>query len=360
MSSTFGKVIEISLFGESHGPCVGLVVNGLPSGIKIPYQRIKEELNRRKPNFKFETSRDEIEDVEFLSGVKNEYTTGAPLTIVIPNKNINSSHYEKGVVRPSHADYVAYVKYNGFNSYEGGGHFSGRLTAPLVVLGAILKEELEKENIIIGSHIKTIGGIEDISLEDQPLDLIKGLKNKKFATISDEIKEKMLSKLEKVSGEGDSIGGSVETVICNLPVGVGEPFFDSLESIISHLLFSLGGVKGVLFGSGLDFKSKNGSELNDEVRYEDGKVKFLSNHSGGIQGGISNGERVVFETIIKPTASIKKLQKSINIETKENIDLEITGRHDACIVNRVLPVVEAVTAYAIYELKTLNLLKRGK
>ena len=360
MSSTFGKIIELSLFGESHGPCVGLVVNGLPSGIKIPYQRIKEELNRRKSHFNFETSRVEEEDVEFLSGIKEGYTTGSPLTIIIPNKNINSKHYEKGVIRPSHADYAAYIKYSGFNAYEGGGHFSGRLTAPLVALGAILKQELEKENIVIRSHIKSIGGIEDVSLKDKPFDLINNLKNESFAVTNNEIKEKMLLKLQEVSNEGDSIGGSVETIVCNLPIGIGEPFFDSLESIISHLLFSIGGVKGVLFGDGLDFKTKKGSELNDEVRYEDDKVKFLSNHSGGIQGGISNGERIVFETIIKPVSSIKKLQKSINLETKENIDLEINGRHDACIVSRVLPVIEAITSYALYELMMLNLLKRGK
>lgn len=360
MSSTFGKFVEVSLFGESHGPCVGLVVNGLPAGIQIPYQRIEKELHRRKPQHYFETTRIEKEEVQFISGVKDGVTTGSPLTIIIANQNVKESDYEKGVIRPSHADYVAYKKYNGFNAHEGGGHFSGRLTAPLVVLGAIIKEELEKQNIIIGSHIKSIGDVNDDSINNQADEMIKSLNNESFSVINSKTKEKMLLKLEEITKDGDSVGGSVETVICNLPVGVGEPFFDSLESIISHLIFSIGGVKGILFGDGLDFKTKKGSELNDQMKYENGELKFLSNHSGGIQGGISNGQRVIFETIIKPTSSIKIEQESVNLLTKENISLKIKGRHDACIVSRVLPVIEALTAYGVYELLMINSLNRGK
>lgn len=352
MSSTFGKIIKITLFGESHSTCVGLTIDGLRSGIKIDEEQINKDLSLRKTVDYLSTSRNEEDKVEFLSGLFNGYTTGSPLTFVIKNKDVNSSSYSNDIIRPSHADITSKIKYQGYNDYRGGGHFSGRLTVPLIVLGSICKQELSKMNIIIGSHIKNIGNIEDDTITEpkQIIDLL----NSPFPVINKHKEKLMKQTIKNISQEKDSIGGKVETVVYNLPIGLGEPFFDSLESYLSHLIFSIGGVKGILFGDGLNFTTSKGSEVNEKISYQDNKIVYSSNHNGGILGGLSNGEPLLFETIIKPTPSFGLLQETINVRTKENVPLSLNGRYDPCIVHRISKVIDALTNYCIYEMLLLD------
>ena len=308
MKSTFGNNIIVSLFGESHGDNLGVTCHGLPSGVKIDHNIIKSELSRRRPQTENETSRIEQDDYEIISGVFNGYTTGAPLTIIIKNNDVNSSNYEDGVIRPVNSDYPSYVRSDGFNYYRGGGHFSGRLTAPIVALGAILKQILKSHNI----NINASANIEEYH-------------------------------------DSDSYGFSAQVVVKGMPVGVGEPFFDSIESILSHLIFAIPSVKGVSFGD-TDISKKRGSMVKDELRYKDGKVYILSNHNGGINGGLSNGNDIVANVSFKPISSILSLQKSINMKTKENIDLIISGRHDQSIARRVPVILESIVAIGVLDL----------
>lgn len=362
MSSSFGQIVKISLFGESHGPGVGMVIDGLPAGIKIDEEEIRSALEKRKPHGRISTSRSEEDEVEFLSGVFKGYTTGSPLCFVIRNRNTDASSYPYGQVRPSHADWTAEIKYRGFEDYRGGGHFSGRLTAPIAVLGAICSGELKKRGILVGTHIAEIGGILDDPWNEEKLeDQIRTVNEKRFAVINEERGERMIECIETIRKQKDSVGGMLSTAVAHLPAGLGEPFFDSLESVLSHLIFSLGGVKGILFGDGYRFASMKGSQANDELYYrEDGSIGFYSNHSGGINGGISSGQTVLFETVIKPTPSIGKAQKSIDFVKKENVDLEIVGRHDPCIVHRIRSAVDALTCYGLYDLLLSDEARNGK
>lgn len=362
MSSSFGQIVKISLFGESHGPGVGMVIDGLPSGIAIDEKEIRSALAKRKPYGKISTSRIEEDEVEFLSGVFGGYTTGSPVCFIIRNRNTDDSSYPYGRVRPSHADWTAEIKYRGFEDYRGGGHFSGRLTAPLVVLGAICSKELRKRGILVGTHIAEIGGISDEPWDEKKLeDQIRSVDEKRFAAIDEVAERRMIECIENAKKEKDSVGGVLSTAIAHLPAGLGEPFFDSVESVLSHLIFSLGGVKGILFGDGCRFASLKGSEANDGLYYrEDGEIGFYSNHNGGINGGISNGQTIFFDTVIKPTPSIGKMQKSIDFVKKENIDLEIVGRHDPCIVHRIRSAVDALTCYGIYDLLLTDEARNGK
>ena len=348
MGSTFGKIIKISLFGESHSTCVGLTIDGLRRGIKIDLEQIRKDLSLRKTTDYLSTSRNEDDEVEFLSGVFNGYTTGAPLTFIIRNKNADSTSYSNEIIRPSHADITSRVKYQEYNDYRGSGHFSGRLTTPLIVLGSICKQELSSLNIIVGSHVKAVGDIEDepISNPNQIIDLL----NSPFPTISKDKQELMKQNIKLVKEQKDSIGGKVETAVYNLPIGLGEPFFDSLESYLSHLIFSVGGVKGILFGDGLNFATSKGSEVNEQISYQNDEIVYSSNHNGGVLGGLSNGQPLLFETIIKPTPSFGLLQETINYHTKENIKTSIEGRFDPCIVHRISKVIDALTNYCIYEM----------
>lgn len=354
MRSSVGKIINISLFGESHGPVVGMTITGFPQGQEIPYSFIEEELLKRKPQKGLSTTRVEEDKVVFLSGVYNNKTTGAPLTFIIENKNVDSSSYKEGMVRPSHADLTAYVKYEGNNDYRGGGHFSGRLTAPIVVLGALCKTLLSAKNIIIGSHIKQVGNVEDDNFNADCLkEQLLELNSSYYPVINARKKEEMQNLIKTTQECGDSIGGKVETVIINVPCGVGEPYFDGLDAYVSHLLFALGGIKGVIFGNEM-VTTKLGSEYNDNLKYENDAVKYLSNNNGGVLGGITTGEPIVVTTLIKPTPSIRKPQQSINVKTQENIDLTIGGRHDPCIVHRIRPAIEALIAFALVDLMLLN------
>ena len=351
MSSVIGDNIKVSLFGESHGSVVGATIHGLESGIKIDYEFIKHQMNLRKANDNLSTARVEEDEVKFISGVFNDFTTGAPLTVVIENKNVNSKDYPK-MFRPSHADYTQELKYKGYQDYRGGGHFSGRLTAPIVALGSIVISILKNKNIKIGSHIKNIHNILDDNINFNDLDnYFNYVNNEIFPVLNLNKKEEMIKEIETIKEDLDSVGGIIETVI-SLPSSIGEPFFDSLESKISQYLFSVPGLKGIEFGLGFDFAKYRGKEVNDEL-VNDGEVRTLTNNNGGINGGISNSMPIVFRCVLKPTPSILKEQRSID-ENFNNTILEIKGRHDPCIVRRARVVIDSLVALCLLDLISIN------
>lgn len=355
MSGVFGKNIKISIFGESHGKGIGIVIDGLPAGIHLDEEFIKFEMERRAPGRdRLSTDRKEADSFEILSGYFNNYTTGAPLCGFIANNSQISKDYSllKDIMRPGHADFTGNIKYKGFNDYRGGGHFSGRVTAALVFAGAIAKQVLLEKDIVVGSHIYSIGNIKDDAFDKTSIeqDFLANLSGKDFAVINDEKGKEMQKLILETREDKDSIGGIIEAAAVNLPIGLGSPYFDSVESTLAHILFSIPAVKGVEFGEGFDISEMRGSKANDEFYIEDGKVKTSTNNNGGVLGGITNGMPVVFKVAFKPTPSIYKIQKTIDISKNENTDIEIKGRHDPCIVQRAVPVVEAVTAIAILDL----------
>jgi len=355
MSGVWGNNIKYSIYGESHGNGIGILIDGLPAGLELNLDEIHLEMERRRPGkSSTATSRNEGDNFDFLSGYFNNKTTGAPLCILIKNSNTISGDYAevKNVMRPGHADFTGFVKYGGFNDYRGGGHFSGRITAPLVFAGAIAKQILKEKNILITAHISSVGNIKDedfnpLNIDEKNIEILKAME---IPTLRKGAAEEMTEEILKCRNDKDSVGGSIECAILNLPVGVGNPFFDSVESVLAHLLFSVPAVKGVEFGTGFKLATMKGSEANDEYYYDGDKVKTYTNNNGGILGGITNGMPVIFKTAIKPTASIAKEQRSINISTKQASNLEVKGRHDPCIVPRAVPVIEAVAAMAILEL----------
>lgn len=355
MSGVWGKNIKLSIFGESHGNAIGITIDGLLPGIELDIDYIKRELERRMPGKnKLSTARKEADQFEILSGYFNNKTTGSPLSAIIRNSDQHSKDYSKlkNLMRPGHADYTGNIRYKGFNDYRGGGHFSGRITAPLVFAGAVAKQILAEKGILIGSHIKSIANVEDESFDKVNIEdsLLSDLLKEEFPTINKEKGVEMRKLIIDAKGELDSVGGVVETAVLNLPVGIGSPFFYSVESHLSHMIFSIPAVKGIEFGEGFDISKLRGSEANDEYYMENDKVKTRTNNNGGILGGITNGMPIVFRTAFKPTASIARLQHTIDIEKHENAELEITGRHDPCIVQRAVPVVEAAAAIAILDL----------
>ncbi|MBK5243519.1 MAG: chorismate synthase [Eubacteriaceae bacterium] len=354
MGSTWGNKLKISIFGESHGVGIGAVLDGLPPGIEIDLERIQHELNRRAAKGNpLATPRKEGDKVEILSGVFNGKTTGAPLTGLIRNENTRSGDYSKtrDLMRPGHADFTSNIKYKGFQDYRGGGHFSGRLTAPLVFAGAVAKEVLRviRPEIIIGSRIVSIGGISDISFPHWKdyKGLSEHFKNPAFPLVNPDLEESMKAEIIAAMKDLDSIGGVIEGFVIGLEPGIGNPFFESIESRLASLLFSVPGVKGVTFGAGFDLSEKRGSQTNDPMVINNGKVETLTNNNGGINGGISNGMPMVFQIAMKPTPSIEKQQQTINLDKMENASIKIAGRHDPCIVIRAFPVVEAVTAICL-------------
>lgn len=352
MSSTWGTNIELSIFGESHGDAIGIVIGNLPAGIALDYDDIALQMKRRAPGFNpLTSSRKEADQVKIVSGVQNGITTGAPLCAMIENTNQHSKDYNilKECMRPGHADYSAFVKYNGFNDVRGGGHFSGRITAPIVFAGTIAKQILKQKGIYVGSHILSIKDIYDehfgVRITKEQLETLIN-----EPTLNKGIYEDMKHVIEEAKINGDSVGGKIECAIINMPAGIGNPFFDSLESRISSLMFSIPGIKSISFGLNDDITSLYGSEANDCYYYEEDEVKSFSNHNGGILGGISNGMPIVFNVGIKPTSSISKKQSTINVKTKENVTLELQGRHDPCIVLRALVVVESMAALALLDM----------
>ncbi len=351
MKNTFGNAVSITLFGESHGSAIGAILDGIAPGIEVNEEFIKGKLSLRRPYGKISTSRVEADEFKIHSGVFKGKTTGTPICILIENKNTRSSDYleNENKARPGHADYTAFCKYHGFEDPRGGGHFSGRITAALVAAGAICYYALLKKGIKIATHIKSIGGIFDRDFADleQDADL---LQSKPFAVLDNEKEKQMLKKIEEARENCDSVGGILETVISGVPKGVGEPWFDSVESRLSHALFSIPAVKGVEFGLGFGFSEKFGSEANDPFFSENGEIKTKTNNNGGILGGITNGMPILFSCAIKPTPSIAKEQQTVNFKTGENNTIKIIGRHDPCIVQRARAVVDSVAAITLCDM----------
>ena len=354
MKNTLGENFCVTIFGESHGPYIGVVLDGIAPGIDVNKDFINHQLDLRRPSGKISTKRVETDEFILASGVFNDKTTGTPLTILIPNSVQHSKDYEKTatLARPGHADYTANVKYHGFQDFRGGGHFSGRITAALVAAGGILIPELEKKGIKIGTHIKSLGGIKDRNFEDYQKD-IDFLGGTNFPVLDADKSEQMKTLAEKIAAEGDSVGGVLESVILGMPAGVGEPWFGTLESELSYALFSIPAIKGVQFGDGFDMVDSFGSEFNDSLQIvqDNGKSKVITktNHNGGINGGISNGMPILFRCAVKPTPSIYKTQDTIDMSKNENAKLNIQGRHDPAIIHRARIVVDSVASFVIYD-----------
>ncbi len=352
MASSTGKNIKITLFGESHGDMIGVTLEGLKPGILLNLDYINNELEKRKAIGSISTPRKEKDEFEIVSGYFNGYTTGTPLTIIVRNENKKSKDYRPNILRPGHADYTAFLKYNGYQDYRGGGHFSGRMTVGIVIAGAICKQILENKGILIGSHIKQIHNIMDVdfAVNKQALyEQIDEMNKINFAVLTNTVKEDMISCIEKAREDQDSVGGIIETAVLNIEGGIGEPFFDSIESILSSLVFSIPGVKGIEFGRGFEFATLYGSEANDEFIYQEG-IKTTSNNNGGINGGISNGMPIIMKTCLKPTPSISKEQNTVDLLRNQNTVLKIKGRHDPCIVHRARVVVDSMVAIGLLDL----------
>ncbi len=352
MKNSFGNNLTVTLFGESHGEYIGAVLDGLAPGIKIDRDYINDKLAKRRPAGNISTARVEADEYSIVSGVFRGYTTGTPLAIIIPNTNKKSSDYgeELDIPRPGHADYTARVKYHGFEDFRGGGHFSGRITAALVAAAAIVSSALERRGIKIGTHIKKLHGAYDRSFDDLEFD-IDFLNQMSFPALSGE--EDMIREIRKVAFMGNSVGGILETAVIGVPAGVGEPWFDSMESMLAHGLFSIPAVKGVEFGLGFAFADVFGNEANDEFTVEDGKVVTKTNNNGGINGGITNGMPIILRTAIKPTPSIFMPQDSISLSKMEDARIYLrNGRHDPAIIHRARVVVDSVIALVIADALT--------
>lgn len=355
MSSTYGDKIKISVFGESHGNGIGVVIDGLPAGVKIDMDSVMTQMSRRAPGKdRTATPRKESDLPKVLSGMLGDTLTGAPLCAVIENTNTRSGDYGNllSCPRPGHSDYTAFVKYNGANDIRGGGHFSGRITAPIVFAGSICRQILSQKGIKIAAHINSIGNVCDepfnpVSVDDA---LIEKLNTSSFALIDISVEEKMRDEVEDARMSLDSVGGTIECAVTGIEAGIGEPMFDGVEGVIAKAVFGVPAIKGIEFGKGFELSKMRGSQSNDPFRYKDGKVVTETNNCGGILGGITNGMPIIFRAAVKPTPSIAQKQKSVDLQKKENAELEIHGRHDPCIVPRAVPVIEAVTAIAIANL----------
>ena len=349
MKNTFGRHLAVTLFGESHGPAIGAVVDGLCPGLPIDEENIRRMLQLRQPGGEISTARLEQDAFQILSGAVNGRATGTPLTIVIPNQDVKSHDYQQNLLRPSHADYPAQCKYHGYQDSRGGGHFSGRITAALVAAGAVCHSALQAKGICIGTHIARCAGIPDRCFENLTED-IQALSQARFPVLDPAAGEAMQAAILAAKAEGDSVGGVLETAVIGLPAGVGEPWFDTFEGLLSHILFSVPAVKGVEFGDGFALADMRGSTANDPYRYENGKVVTATNHGGGIGGGITNGMPVIFRCAVKPTPSIGKCQETVDLDRQEATVLEIKGRHDPAIVHRARIVIDAATAIAVYDM----------
>ena len=351
MKNTFGNNITITLFGESHGPSIGVVIDGVAPGIRIDEDEIRLKLSQRRPEGAISTGRQEKDNFSIESGVLNGYTTGTPIAIIIPNENTRSSDYIYGPARPGHADYSAFAKYHGFEDYRGGGHFSGRITAALCAAGGIFTSALKEKGIAIGTHIKSCAGISDREFGDIQSDT-ELLSKSKFPVLDPKAAENMQSEILKAKLDGDSVGGILQTCISGIPAGLGEPWFDSVESMLSHAMFSIPAVKGVSFGAGFRIAEMRGSEANDRYITDGIRISAKSNNNGGICGGITNGMPIIMECAVKPTPSIAKKQDTVDFIKNENTVLEIKGRHDPCIVHRARAVVDSLCAFVICDMLT--------
>lgn len=344
MSSTIGNRIRLTLSGESHGKFMTATLDGLASGIEVDRDYIDKILLERRPKSNASSARREADEYEIISGVFNGFTTGAALTILMKNSDVDSSSYEKikDLARPSQADYPAFIKYKGFNDYRGSGIFSARLTAPVCAAAAIILKELEKKGITFETHLKKVGKIIDEARGEEFLS-----KTYHMYKYSDDEIEKYL---DEIKNENDSVGAEVELIIKGVKAGLGEPPFAPLDGELARYMYLIPSVKSISFGNGNDFAQSLGSEVADEMRVEDDKVKFLKNTNGGIIGGISNGADIVLSCVFKPIASIPREFKTINMKTMENAEININGRHDASVVPRVYPIMKCYAALAIYDM----------
>lgn len=357
MSSTYGEMLKLSLFGQSHGPAIGMTLDGIPAGLPVDLEKLQYFLNRRAPgNDDFSTTRKEEDRPQILAGIVDGYTCGAPIAAIISNTNTRSTDYSnlKDIPRPGHADLTAQMKYRGYQDAAGGGHFSGRLTAPLCIAGGLCKQWLEQMGIRIRAHIVAIGGVVDdpayLDWANPDLDAICD----DFPVLNPEAGSKMRSKIAEAKAAGDSVGGLIECIATGLPAGLGEPMFGGMESKIAQIIYGIPAIKGLNFGTGFAGSYMRGSENNDSFVIKDGQIKTARNYAGGILGGITNGMPLVFEVAVKPTPSISMPQKSVSISKMEETELIVKGRHDPCIVPRAVPVVEAAAAIAIYDAVLLN------
>ena len=345
--------MKYTIFGESHGPAIGVTLTGVPAGLELDWDFIRTEMARRAPGRSaLSTARKEADEPKVLSGVFEGKTTGSPLCAVIENTDTRSGDYArtKDLARPGHADYPAHVRYGGFNDYRGGGHFSGRLTAPLVFAGAVAKQILAQKGIFVGAHINSVYGISDQPLEDW--DSLRAVAEKPFPVLDDAAGEEMQAAILEAKEEQDSVGGSIECAVFGLPAGLGSPDFgENAEGIFSQYLFAVPAVKAVGFGAGAAFALMRGSEANDPLFVDDdGSVRAEQNCAGGVNGGITNGMPLVFEVTMRPTPSIARRQFTVDMAKNENAELELQGRHDPCVVHRAVPVIEAAAALAACEL----------
>ena len=355
MKNTFGTSVSVTLFGESHGHEIGAVLSGMAPGIPADEAEIAAALSRRRPATDTGTARREPDRFRVVSGVYRGKTTGAPLCIIIENSDVRDGDYAswRGLARPGHADYAAYMKYHGFEDYRGGGQFSGRMTAPLVAVGAVVLSALAAKGIAVGTHTAEIGGVCDRAFGDYVADFA-ALQNAPLGMLDETAAEKASAAIRAAAEAGDSVGGVLETAVTGLPAGLGEPFFDSVESVLSHALFSIPAVKGVAFGAGFGFAGMKGSEANDPYRMQNSRPVTVTNNNGGVTGGMTNGMPLLFRTVVRPTPSIYQKQQTVNFLTGENATLQLTGRHDPAVVHRARPVADAVTALALCDLLALR------
>ncbi len=359
MKNSIGTSVILTLAGESHGEMICAVLDGLAPGIPVSEEAIAARLSLRRPSGATDTARREPDRFSIVSGVFQGCTTGAPICILIPNENVRSADYERTrtLARPSHADYVARVRYGGFEDWRGGGHFSGRITAGIVAAGAIAAQALKRKGITVGTHILSCAGVRDAAFDDlDPCVLqeqIEAVSAMDFPVLTD-CRAGMEARILEAKADGDSVGGIVQTAVCGLPAGVGEPWFSSLEGVIANAVLSIGGIKGIEFGAGFGLAGMRGSEANDAFFVQDGEVRTRTNRNGGINGGISNGMPLIFNAVVKPTPSISKPQETIDLDSLEPATLQVAGRHDPAIVRRVCVVVSSLVAIVLCDQLSLR------
>lgn len=354
MSSDFGKILKVQVFGQSHGKAVGVVIDGLPAGFVIDEEDLKTFMARRSPGRNaWSSSRKEADEAIFLSGVIDGTTTGAPLCAIIENRDSRPSDYKdiKDKPRPGHADYTAHVKWKGLADLRGGGHFSGRLTAPLCIAGGIARQILFGRGILVGAHLASVGPIKDKAFPLHPsADLFQSVAGKDFPVLDDEAGEEMKRLILEAAGDEDSVGGTIECAAIGLPAGIGSPMFQGVENRLAQALFGIPGIKGLEFGSGFAGSETRGSENNDPFAMDSGKITALTNHAGGILGGITTGMPLVLKAALKPTPSLSRVQQTVSLSRGTGAKVKTAGRHDPCIALRAVPVVEAVTALVLLDL----------
>lgn len=352
MSSTYGESLKLTIFGQSHGAAIGMTLDNIPAGLPVDIEKLQTFLNRRAPGQNdHSTPRKEEDQPEFLSGIVNGYTCGAPIAAIIRNHNTKSEDYAqlKDMPRPGHADLTAQLKYNGFQDAAGGGHFSGRLTAPLCIAGGLCMQWLEMKGVRIGAHLSVCAGVADepiyLDWENPDLDAI----NNDFPVLNSESGERMRQAIAEARADGDSVGGLIECVVTGLPAGLGDPMFGGMENRIAQIIYGVPAVKGLEFGSGFTGSYLRGSQNNDSFYVCDGKIRAKNNYAGGILGGITTGMPLVFQVAIKPTPSIAKSQQTVSLSQMEEKQLQVKGRHDPCIAPRAVPVIEAAAAIAVFD-----------